>query len=775
MHDGEGRKVEIMYQLQDEEERTRLRGWNGMARHFAVVVLILTLVLGGAPVTAMAQQPSQEDLSYGFFMVRADEYLEQIPAANTQWTRMAGVSVWGLVELVPGSGDFNFIVTDPIIQEANDLNIQLLLNINQVHPDDAGAFDKALPTDMDGYKAFVTAFVERYDGDGVDDAPSSPVVKYWQIGNEPDNETDLGEKIEWNDTPENFALFVKETADCIRLADPTATILLGGLAKGLYGLQNFYDPMFTTLDGYGGGPYFDVFDVHWFGQVATNDYIGLDSVVPEINSMLDGYGYTGTPIWVTETATYSDTPEGLVLQTEDEQARDLARRLLHYRCLGMEKVFWTPLKEFHEWKGVPNHYFDNTGLINNELNDGDSSEKKAYYTYLLLASKLDGAIVQSDGPFMQQLAASVAKGGEFTNYGKTYYAIWVDNPAHEGAMLSFPTDYDSFTVYSVVPDESNVIQSEVVEAVDGYFEYPLSLDPILIEYSGLDITYPVRNASYNTPTIAVEGVVEIDPEVTFENPPSGSPVSVMGSGIDGSFTFPGETFPEGLNTIHLTAQDALGNLSEVYLDFIIDTEAPEITAMTQWGNALEEYGPFTVTATITDSDVVVSPKLIYTIDSGSPVEVLMSSLGDDRWGGEIPSQPMGTSISYYTTASDTAGNVSVTTTVTFQIISPVVSWLIPMNTGLFRGALLDVNLNIKNYSFLSRTYNVKIEVTLPNATKKVLNNVNIPMDASELRSDWLQHGVPPRAPIGAYMYTVTISDLLGVELARAEFPVMVYF
>jgi hypothetical protein len=759
-----------MYRPKDEEKRNRKGG--SMARHFAVAALIL--ILFGAPVTALAQQPSPEDLSYGFFMVRADEYLEDLPTANTQWARMAGVSAWGIVELVPGSGDFNFIITDPIIQEANDLNIQLLLTINQVHPDDPGAANKALPTDMDGYKAFVTAFVERYDGDGVADAPSSPVVKYWQIGNEPDNENELGEKLEWNDTPENFALFVKETADCIRLADPTATIILGGLAKGLYGLQNFYDPMFTTLDGYGGGPYFDVFDVHWFGQVATNDYVGLDVVADEINNLMTTYGYAGTPIWVTETATYSDTPEGLPLQTEDEQAKDLARRLLHYRGLGMEKVFWTPLKEFHEWKGIPNQYFDNTGLINNALNDGDSSEKKAYYTYKFLASKLDGAVVETEGLFMQQLEASAAQGAEFTNYGKTYYAIWVDNPAFEGVLMSFPSDYDSYTVYHLVPDDSNVIQSEVVEVVGGNFEYPLSLDPILIEYSGLDITYPVRNQYYADANIQVAGVVEIDPDVTFENPPSGSPIIVTG-GIDGSFTFPTETFPEGLNTIHLTAQDALGNLSEVYLDFTVDTLAPTIANMSQWGNALEESGPYGITVTITDANKIVSPKLVYTIDGGSPVEVLMDSNGGDLWSGEIPIQQPGTSITYHITARDELGNASTSTSNTFEIVSSAYVWMYPMSTGLYRGAFLDVNLNLKNYSFLSRTYNVKIEATLPNGNKKVLNSVNILMEPDELRTDWLRHAVPSRAPLGAYIYSVTILDLSGVELSYAEFPLIVYF
>ena len=174
---------------------------------------------------------------------------------------------------------------------------------------------------MEAYKAFLSAFVERYDGDGIDDAPSSPVIKYWQVGNEPDNKTDTGEKIEWNDTPENYAWFLKESAGAIRGANSAAVILIGGLASGIRGLNDFYTPVFTTLATFGSEQYFDIFDVHWFGGVLNNDYLGLDDVIDEIKSGMNTYGYDGKPIWITETATYSGAPLDFVAQTEEEQAR----------------------------------------------------------------------------------------------------------------------------------------------------------------------------------------------------------------------------------------------------------------------------------------------------------------------------------------------------------------------------------------------------------------------------------------------------------------------
>jgi hypothetical protein len=55
----------------------------------------------------------------------------------------------------------------------------------------------------------------------------------------------------------------------------------------------------------------------------------------------------------------------------------------------VSKIFWVRLIE---WNGfnVRNGYFDNTGLINNPLNDGESHKKLAYYSYKKLAETLKG-------------------------------------------------------------------------------------------------------------------------------------------------------------------------------------------------------------------------------------------------------------------------------------------------------------------------------------------------------------------------------------------------
>ncbi len=717
----------------------------------AIWLLVFLLVSAGLPSVSFAEPPPVEDLNYGFFMVRTDEQFEALPSVHARWVRMAGVAVWGLVEATPGSGVYDFSETDGIVQEANDLNLQLLLTVNQRHPLDPGAADKALPTDLPAYKAFVQAFAERYDGDGISDAPSSPVVKYWQVGNEPDNENAIGEKLEWDDTPQNYALFLKESSEAIHLADPTAVVLIGGLARGLTGLAVFYEAVFTSLDGFGGGPFFDVFDVHWFGLVDGSQYRLMETVVDDINVRLTAHSYGDIPIWMTETATYSGTPDGFLVQTEEEQARDLAKRLLHFRNLDIDKVFWTPHREFHNWKDIPNGYFDNTGLINNPLNDGSSSKKKAYFSYRFLTSKLDGAAVQIDSPVILSVVGGGIFGAEFRIYDRTYYAFWIDNPALVGSVISFATSFSDFTVYILMPDGTNSIPSAAVSSVGGFFSHTLGLDPILIEHSGdgpplaitapvdglltmnpsvnvigttdalesvllegpygvsdqagtagalgnfafvgvplsegdnpmnvtvgtggntrsatvhvaldtvpseLAVTFPEAADSLNTPAIEVEGVADMGQLVVFQNPPSGSPVSAFAHEVNGFFLFPVETFPEGLNSIVLTAVDAAGNTSATSVNFRIDTQPPQILGMTVWSDTGDTVGPYEVQAAIGENDALLFVTLAYTLNGGALIEVPMPYQGGNLFRGEIPGQPPGTSITYYVRTRDVAGNTT---------------------------------------------------------------------------------------------------------------------
>ncbi|NJO04799.1 MAG: hypothetical protein HC876_04280 [Chloroflexaceae bacterium] len=79
------------------------------------------------------------------------------------------------------------------------------------------------PTDLDAYAAWAAKVVERYDGDGDDDAPGSPRVAAWQIWNEPDQD---GTWLPQADPP-RYGAMLKLAYDAIKQADPTALVAYG--------------------------------------------------------------------------------------------------------------------------------------------------------------------------------------------------------------------------------------------------------------------------------------------------------------------------------------------------------------------------------------------------------------------------------------------------------------------------------------------------------------------------------------------------------------------
>ena len=83
------------------------------------------------------------------------------------------------------------------------------------------------PDALADYGAFVRAVVERYDGDGVDDAPGSPQVRFFQLWNEPNLKSEWG----WEEPrPEDFVALLQVGATAARAANPQVTILFPGLA-----------------------------------------------------------------------------------------------------------------------------------------------------------------------------------------------------------------------------------------------------------------------------------------------------------------------------------------------------------------------------------------------------------------------------------------------------------------------------------------------------------------------------------------------------------------
>ncbi len=176
------------------------------------------------------------------------------------------------------------------------------------------------PDDFADYAHFVQALVERYDGDGVDDAPAHQRVRFFQLWNEPNL---MGE---WNwqtPSPEDFVALLRAGAAAARAANPQAVILFPGLAPtdGL----DWRAPM-TELEYLdrvykaGGADSFDIMAAQSYGlgqSPSEHRYVFLRgrsnwswnqpidtrsdvSRVVLLREVMERNGDAGTPVWVTE-------------------------------------------------------------------------------------------------------------------------------------------------------------------------------------------------------------------------------------------------------------------------------------------------------------------------------------------------------------------------------------------------------------------------------------------------------------------------------------------
>lgn len=343
--------------------------------------------------------PSQEvlDSPFGWHPARAEDPLypdsgyHDALNIGVDWTRDAFYSYWHQVQTNLSVPTLDFSQLDIQLSKI-PTNLCVLANIAPQGPDDEGRCVEGtwIPVNETQYLAFVTATIERYDGDGVGDMPDlENPIRHWQIGNEP------------NDAYQSdFAYLQEITYDAIKLADPGATVLIGGVPGSPEGYIQAFDYRFAPILEELGGSHIDVFDFHWYGRAFGHyrivDESAGENVLNHIRSTLVANGFpVDMPIWITEMGTYSGDPIDdtfeLPYQSEREQAMDFVKRHIHPLSIGVGKVFpaWGMMEGFQ----LDNGYFDHTGVIYDGRGPDDPGvgvKKLAYYTYKKMTELLDG-------------------------------------------------------------------------------------------------------------------------------------------------------------------------------------------------------------------------------------------------------------------------------------------------------------------------------------------------------------------------------------------------
>ena len=381
------------------------------------VVLMFTGVTAGEERTQTQERYASCGSPFGIqdlTEARLGDYTDVVDA-GVGWVRLEGLNGlnWAIVE--EKSGAYDWARTDTLARDLSEEGLEILWTVSSFHPSSGRIH--FLPADMDGYLRFLSAAVERYDGDGMDDAPGSPVVSVFQIENEVDGHF-------WEDSAAHYAVLLKESIRVIKEANPHAKVAIAG-ASTPEGYYRFYPEILAEFSAADEG--FDVLDVHWYESVG--DYaVHPKGNVPLVDFLEDlRTAAPSAEVWFTEVGTHSgcDVDPGKPCQTEVEQASELVKRYVHLVGNGVARVFWHTLLESRSYTKLmgQNDFFDNTGLIYNGYtfrdgeaiyrpagvgeDRGDGVKKLGFYSYKLIAEKLSAyewvePIQQENGVYVYQ-------------------------------------------------------------------------------------------------------------------------------------------------------------------------------------------------------------------------------------------------------------------------------------------------------------------------------------------------------------------------------------
>ncbi len=279
-------------------------------------------------------------------------------------------------------GTFDFSHLDDVARIAAEHHIQILPILLAV-PEWSSSAPKSVkaqygtsspvdhyrPINMQDWLTYVKNVVERYDGDGVDDAPGSPRIQYWEVWNEPNIEFFWPPKPD----PAEYVALLKATYQTIKAADPTAKVVLGGLANA--GVNSDGSNYLTTLYQLGAGQYLDVASIHIYSY-PPNGIKPVVDLVQSIRDLMNASGDSAKPLWLTEIG-WSDAANAWGAPTVTQDAIAMFLTQVYSTVMPADRIFWYNFRNIFPNSPDVEHNF---GLVN-----ADFTPKPAYKAYQALA------------------------------------------------------------------------------------------------------------------------------------------------------------------------------------------------------------------------------------------------------------------------------------------------------------------------------------------------------------------------------------------------------
>jgi hypothetical protein len=313
--------------------------------------------------------------------VNVDRGLVEIQAAGIDWVHVD--FHWMVIEPAPGVYNWSSFETDVTNASRSGMDVFVMFTGN---PAWAAPTGEGPVTDMAALVSTARLMAERYDCDGVNDAPESPCVHYWSFYAEPDRDT------RWGYNGAGFAAMLSQVAPAMHQADPKAQVLIGGLAydwfvgeDGGHFVRSFLADTLRALNHYPGGAaaYVDAVAFHYY-PISEVRWPTIREKALEVRGIMNEYGVGNLPLIVPEAAYWSSPLWG---SNEAKQARRLVQMYVRGMSEGIQNLLWYRVFDDTEPGGASDLSADKTcGLLR-----VDRSLKPSFYAYQAMASELHGA------------------------------------------------------------------------------------------------------------------------------------------------------------------------------------------------------------------------------------------------------------------------------------------------------------------------------------------------------------------------------------------------
>lgn len=399
-------------------------------------------------------------------------YLNRLAESGATWVRVS--LGWDKVEPVKVTpAVFNWASTDNLVNQLTSIpGVKIVFTV-QDNPEwaalhgELGRNGPVKPSELPRMAAFIQAAVERYDGDGFNDAPGSPVVRHWEFYNEPDNQS-TANGFRWGEFPEAYAQMLAAVYPAAKAANPQTQILLGGIAYDFFLDEggSFHRDFLDQVLQAGGGAHFDIMNFHFYPAFGWGDAtggLGLYEKTQHLRAKLTSYGLS-KPIMITEAGWHSNNHPNLP-SSQESQNRHVVTIFAQTYAADVDMSIWWML---HDAGGS---YEYDSGLIRN---DSAGTRKEAFYVYQHMVEQMRTThyIRRLSTAETGSLSLEAHLFDDYTRNRRLYIAWRNPITSDTAEILRIPAHtavvYDIFGNSQIVTDgQDGVVDGHITLAVNG--------------------------------------------------------------------------------------------------------------------------------------------------------------------------------------------------------------------------------------------------------------------------------------------------------------------